>query len=91
MGSAAINTGRARRLHRERDHQIERGSRDASFARETQRRAQQRVDFHRPPGLQILELRGGAYVEVGTWHGDTDITVERPFRVTLNPARLVVL
>ena len=43
------------------------------------------------PGLQILELRGGAYVEVGTWHGDTDITVERPFRVTLNPARLVVL
>jgi Uma2 family endonuclease len=45
------------------------------------------LDVH-IPSLRVLELRDGDYVEVSYGEGDTAVTVERPFSVTVVPARL---
>ena len=42
------------------------------------------------PSIQVLERHDGTYVEIGTARGDEAITIQRPFPVTLVPARLVV-
>jgi Uma2 family endonuclease len=41
------------------------------------------------PSITALELRGGRYVTVGEAAGDTPLTLDRPFRVTVTPADLI--
>jgi Uma2 family endonuclease len=45
------------------------------------------LDVH-VPSLRVLELRDDDYVEVAYGEGDTAVTVERPFTVTVVPAAL---
>ena len=42
------------------------------------------------PRIEVLELLDGAYREAGSCQGDHNITIRRPFIVTLNPARLAI-
>ena len=41
------------------------------------------------PSLTVLELRDGAYVEVGRAEGGAALTVARPFQVTVVPAEVM--
>jgi Uma2 family endonuclease len=41
------------------------------------------------PNIVVCELRAGRYVETGTASGDDEISLDLPFRVTLQPSALV--